>query len=55
VAFDPGTKLIFSTNGEVTVATNKEENPYKYSEVQTLETQPGGRTLALDSKTHNLL
>jgi YVTN family beta-propeller protein len=54
VAFDPGSKLIFSSNGEGTVTIIKEENPNKYSEVQTLSTQPRGRTLALDPKTHNL-
>jgi DNA-binding beta-propeller fold protein YncE len=50
-AFDPQTGYIFSSNGEgsLTVAT-LEGNSVKV--VQTLMTQPSGRTLALDPTTH---
>jgi hypothetical protein len=53
-AFDPGTQLAFSANGEGTVTIAHEDTPEKLSVVQTLRTQPGARTLALDPSTHNI-
>jgi DNA-binding beta-propeller fold protein YncE len=53
-AFDPGTQLAFSSNGEGTVTIAHEDSPQTLSVVQTLSTQPGARTMALDPKTHNI-
>jgi DNA-binding beta-propeller fold protein YncE len=54
-AFDPGTQLAFVSCGQsaaVTIA--KEETPDKLTVVQTLETQRGARTMALDPTTHKI-
>ena len=53
-AFDPSTGLIFNANGEGTITVIHEDYPDKYSPVETVQTQPGARTLALDLKTHKL-
>ncbi len=51
-AYDPGTGLVFSSNGEdstLTVVNTESDAP-----VQTVATQAGARTLALDPKTHRV-
>jgi hypothetical protein len=53
-AFDPGTQLVFSSNGEGNVTIAHEDGPDKLTVVQTLPTEPGARTMALDPKTHNI-
>jgi DNA-binding beta-propeller fold protein YncE len=53
-AFDPQTKLAFSSNGEGTVTIAREESPEKLTLVQTLTTQPGSKTMALDTVTHKI-
>jgi DNA-binding beta-propeller fold protein YncE len=53
-AFDPGTQLAFSATGEGTVTIAHEDSSEKLSVVQTLQTQPGARTMALDPSTHNI-
>ncbi len=53
-AFDPGTQLAFSSNGEGTVTVAKEESPDKLTVVQTLKTRRGARTMTLDPKTHRI-
>jgi DNA-binding beta-propeller fold protein YncE len=53
-AFDPATQLAFSSNGEGTVTIAHEDSLDKLAVVQTLKTQPGARTIALDTKTHNI-
>jgi YVTN family beta-propeller protein len=53
-AFDEATQLVFASCGEgVTVIAN-EESPDKLTVVQTLQTQSGARTIALDPKTHRI-
>ena len=52
--FDPGTGLAFSSNGEGTVTIAREETPEKLVPVQTLATERGARTMALDPQTHNI-
>jgi YVTN family beta-propeller protein len=53
--FDPATKLAMTSNGaEGTVSIYKEESPNKYRLVQTLSTQRGARTMALDPVTHDI-
>jgi DNA-binding beta-propeller fold protein YncE len=54
-AFDPGSKLVFSSNGQDgTLTVIKEAGPDSYSVVQTVKTQRGARTMALDTKTHRV-
>lgn len=54
VAFDPGTNLAFSSNGEGTVTVVHEDSPDKFSIVENAKSQPGARTMTLDPKTHRL-
>lgn len=52
-AFDPGTQLAFSSNGDDgTVTIAKETAPDKLSVVQVLKTAKGARTMTLDPATH---
>ncbi len=53
-AFDPGTELAFASCGDGTTTIAKEESPDKLTMVQTLPTQRGSRTLALDPTTHKI-
>ena len=54
-AFDPGTMLAFSSNGEEgTTTIAKETAPDKLTLVQTLKTVVGARTMAIDPETHNI-
>ncbi len=54
-AFDPGSKLVFSSNGQDgTLTVIKEAGPDSYAVVQTVKTQRGARTMALDTETHRV-
>jgi YVTN family beta-propeller protein len=53
-AFDPETKLIFNSNGEGTITVIHQDDPDKYSLVETVKTAPRAKTMALDPKTHQL-
>lgn len=53
-AFDPGTGLAFSSNGEGTLTVVKETSPNNYTVVENAVTQQGARTMALDLKTHKI-
>ena len=53
-AFDPGTRLIFNSNGEGTITVIREDGPDQYSVVETVKTLPRAKTMALDPKTHRL-
>ena len=53
--FDPATGDVFSSNGrDGTLTVLHEDSPDTYSLVQTVTTQAGARTMALDTKTHNI-
>jgi DNA-binding beta-propeller fold protein YncE len=52
--FDPGTQLAFTSNGEGTITVVHEDTPDKYTVVETVPTQRGGRTMAVNPKTHRL-
>ena len=54
IAYDQGTKFVFSSNGEGTVTIAQEATPGKLTVSQTLKTQKGARTLALDPQTHRI-
>ncbi len=53
VAYDAGAGLVFSSNGEGTLTVIRESSPGKF-ETETIPTQPGARTMALDSDTHRI-
>jgi len=54
-AFDDETGLAFASCGHDGVLTVvHEDSPDKFSVAENVSTQPGARTLALDSKTHNV-
>ena len=52
--FDPGTGLAFASCGDGTITVAHEDTPDKYTVVQTIQTQRGARTMALDTKKHNV-
>ena len=53
-AFDDATQLVFASCGEGVTNIVKEETPEKLRAVQTLKTERGARTMALDPKTHRI-
>jgi YVTN family beta-propeller protein len=53
-AFDPNTKLAFSSNGEGTLTVVSEDSADKFSFVEDVKTQRGARTMTVDSKTHKV-
>ncbi len=52
--FDAGRQTLFSANGEGTLTVVRERSPDDFVVQQTLETQIGARTIALDAATHKL-
>ena len=54
VVFDPSTKIIFCSNGEGTVTIIQQESAMKYKLLQTLKTQKGCRTMALDKRSKKI-
>jgi DNA-binding beta-propeller fold protein YncE len=53
-AFDPATRTAFSSNGDGTMTIVRQDAPDRYTVVQTLATQRGARTIALDAATHRV-
>jgi DNA-binding beta-propeller fold protein YncE len=53
-AFDDETGLAFASCGEGVLTVVREESADKFSVAENVPTQAGARTLALDSKTHNV-
>ena len=54
VAYDAASKRVFASNGEGTLTIVQASNGDPYRVLQTLATQKGARTIALDSKTHHV-
>jgi hypothetical protein len=52
--FEPETGLVFVSTREGMIHIFHEDSPDKLSEVQTVKTEYGAKTMALDPKTHNL-
>src|SRR5579863_6010001 len=52
--FDDETGFAFASCGEGVLSVLHEDSPTKFSVAETVPTQNGARTLALDSKTHNV-
>ncbi|HEY4265364.1 MAG TPA: hypothetical protein VGM72_08600 [Micropepsaceae bacterium] len=54
-AFDAEKRLIFTSNGgDGTITVVQEESPDKFAVVDTVKTQPGARTMTLDTRSHKL-
>ncbi len=53
-AFDAGLGLAFASAGDGTITVIHEDGADKFSVAQTVSTQKGARTMALDPKTHKL-
>ncbi|MGB9152926.1 MAG: YncE family protein [Alphaproteobacteria bacterium] len=53
-AFDAGTGLAFSSNGEGTLTVIGASTPNHYKVLQTVPTLPTARTMALDPATHSI-
>lgn len=54
VKFDPELKRAYSSNGEGSITVVKEKPGDKFNVSETIPTQPGARTIAIDGKTHHL-
>jgi len=54
IAFDADRSLAFSSNGDGTLSVIHEDSPDKFSVVDTVVTQKGARTMALDPITHRV-
>jgi DNA-binding beta-propeller fold protein YncE len=53
-AFDRDRRLIFQSCGDGTISVFHQDSPDAYTAVQTVNTQPGAKTMALDPATHRL-
>src|SRR5882762_1431343 len=53
-AYDPGTKLAFSSNRDGTLTVLRQMTKDQYTVAQNVTTAPGARTIALDTKTHTV-
>lgn len=53
-AFDPGTELAFSSNGDGTLTVVHEDSPGKFTVVENTSTQRFARTMALDTTNHDV-
>lgn len=54
VVFDPELKVAVSSNGEGTMTVVKEISPNEFKVVETVKTEPGARTIALNSANHHV-
>ena len=53
-AFDPGTGLAYSSNGDGTLTVVEEQPADHYKVAANVKTEDGARTMTLDTKTHNV-
>lgn len=54
VKFDPGLKLAFASNGDGTLSVIREIDTSEFKFVETVTTEYGAKTMAVDPKTHRL-
>ncbi|GAC1303916.1 MAG: hypothetical protein NVSMB24_10560 [Mucilaginibacter sp.] len=54
VAFDPGLKLAYASNGEGTISVVREISADKFEFVENIPTERGARTIGIDTHTHKL-
>jgi len=53
-AFDPGTGYVLNSCGDGILTVIHQDSADKYTVVENVKTQTGARTMALDTKTHNI-
>jgi mono/diheme cytochrome c family protein len=53
-AFDPGTGTAFASCGDGTITAAHEDSPDRYTVVETIKTQQGARTMAVDTNSHTV-
>lgn len=53
-AFDAGSGMVYSSNGDGTLTVVHEDDPAHFRVVANVPTQEGARTMALDLKTHTI-
>jgi len=53
-AFDPASKLVFTSNGDGTITVVKEVDKNTFKVVEILVSKKGARTIAIDTKSHKL-
>jgi hypothetical protein len=53
-AFDEATGLAFASAGEGVLTVVQEDSPDKFSVAENVQTEKGARTMAVDTKTHNV-
>jgi YVTN family beta-propeller protein len=53
-AYEPETGLIFASTREGMIHIFHEDSPDKFSEVETVKTEFGAKTMGLDAKTHHI-
>lgn len=54
VVFDPEKKRAYASNGEGTITVVQEETNNSFKVLETVTTQPGAKTIAIDQTTHHL-
>jgi hypothetical protein len=54
-SFDSATQFAFASCGDGTITVAHEDSPDKYTVVETISTQRGARTMALDTANHRVL
>lgn len=52
--FDPQTRLVFASCYDGTITVTHEDTPDTYTKVQTIQTELGARTMALDESSHTV-
>lgn len=52
--FDSGTGLAFASSGDGTLTAARLDGADKFTDIQTISTEPRARTMALDEKTHRI-
>jgi hypothetical protein len=53
-SFDSATQFAFASCGDGTITVVHEDSPDKYTVVDTISTQRGARTMALDTSSHRI-
>lgn len=53
-AYDPATGMIFASTREGMIHVFHEDSPDKFSQVETVKTEFGAKTMGLDTKTHHV-
>lgn len=52
--FDPGTQLLFTSQGDGTITVIHEDSPDQFTELGNIPTEPGARTMEVDPRSHTL-